>query len=398
MLNYDSHDKLLSRAMAAGYPLDDDSNEPVYLDQHGFIAEPLWIDTTTEKRLGHEKTIILDTIPNTEVLLSALGVAVRYNMMTRLEEYMGGIVEGKTINSAVTRIISAGKSRGYKSGDIWAHLAEIALVNQYHPVRDWVKSVPWDGKTRIAELANTLHTEDKALAMCIIKRWAIGAMQAVMLDEPLSQQGVLVLVGEQGTGKTTWLKLLCPLVGAVLTGAELDPHKPDSVQKCTSAWITELGEVDGTMRRADVATLKAFVTEAKDIYRTPYARLPREYPRRTSFAASVNDDYYLIDPTGNRRWWTIKVDKIDRHNIDMRQFWAEIAVLVASGEPHALQPEELAMVNSANKNHEVVDTYEEQVLSQYGHHDNIVDDVQLVPMTTTMIAESLGYREGERYI
>ena len=101
MLNYDSHDKLLSRAMAAGYPLDDDSNEPVYLDQHGFIAEPLWIDTTTEKRLGHEKTIILDTIPNTEVLLSALGVTVRYNMMTRLEEYTGGIVEGKTINSAV---------------------------------------------------------------------------------------------------------------------------------------------------------------------------------------------------------------------------------------------------------------------------------------------------------
>lgn len=394
VFSYYDRDQLAADAAAAGLNFDDDKLIP--LDCHGFYHEPEWIDTAIERRGGVDRIVSLDTLPNTEALLRALGVIVRYNMMTRLDEYSGGIVDGKTLNSAVTRIISAGKSRGYKSSDIYSHLSEIALINQYHPVREWVASIQWDGKSRIAELANTLHADDSTLAELMIKRWAIGAMQAVLSDKPQSQQGVLVLLGEQGTGKTTWIKSLCPLSNAILTGAELDPHKPDSVQKCTSAWITELGEVDGTMRRSDVATLKAFVTEDKDIYRMPYARMPREYPRRTAFAASVNDENYLVDQTGNRRWWTIKVSQIDQHNINAQQFWAEIAALVAAGESHALQSSELLAVNENNRKHEVVDPYQEQVLVQYGHCQSVPPDAILTPMTATEIAESLGYRQPDQ--
>ena len=410
-------DNLFADAIAAGFVPDDEPPQwdemPDYMpdtlghenqiisyspmmrrecDNHGFFTEPLWADVKRIKQKSGFRVSVLDTIPNTNAVLAAMGITARFNMMTRQDDYTGGIADGRQADGVVTRLISAAKSRGYGARDVIPHLAEIAAANSFHPVREWVLGTGWDGISRIAELAKTLHTDIPSTTELFLKRWAIGALQAVMFDKPKPQQGVLVLVGGQGSGKTTWINALCPLEGAVLTGAELDPHKPDSIIKCTGAWITELGEIDGTMRRSDIATLKAFVTQDTDTYRTPYARLPRTYQRRTAFAATVNESDYLKDTTGNRRWWTIPVKQIDRHTIDMQQFWAEVAVLVRNGEPHALQADELATLNALNREHEVIDTYQEMILQQYGAFTG-ENGVPLEPMTTTMVAESLGYKQ-----
>lgn len=353
------------------------------MDVHGIQKPVQWVALG-----GKENLTKLDTITNTRALLDAMGITVRHNIMTRMDEYSGGIAEGREQDSAVVRIVSAGKSLEYKSRDIVDHLAEIARDNAYHPVREWLKDVEWDGVSRLQALADTLHSNmDCGLKLTIIKRWAVGAIRAVISDKPQSLQGVMVLCGEQRIGKTTWLIGLCPIEDAVKDGVELNPHNADSVRKATGAWITELGELDGTLRR-EIAAIKAFINMDSDTYRMPYARTPRKYDRRTAYTASVNDDRYLQDHTGNGRWWTIPVSKIDRHTIDMQQFWAEMRDLALSGEPHNMQRDELAALNSHNKAFEVIDTYEELIIDQYGPADN-AEGVPLNPMSTTGVAESL---------
>lgn len=353
------------------------------MDVHGIQRSVQWVAMG-----GKENLTKLDTITNTKALIDAMGITVRHNIMTRMDEYSGGVAEGRDQGSAIIRIISAGKSLEYGCRDVGDHLEEIARENEYHPVRDWLDGVEWDGTSRLKALGDTLVSDmDDAFKLTLIKRWAVGAIRAAMDETPPALQGVLVLSGDQGMGKTTWLKSLCPLPGAVLDGVELDPHNTDSVRKATSAWITELGELDGTMRK-EIAALKAFITSDKDLYRTPYAKVARPYLRRTAYTGSVNKDEYLLDPTGNRRWLTIKVDSIAYHNIDMQQFWAEMRDLAEDGESHSLNRDELAMINNHNKAFEHVDMYDELVLTWYGHANDCVGR-PLTPLTATEIAESL---------
>ena len=90
----------------------------------------------------------------------------------------------------------------------------------------------------------------------------------------------------------------------------IDTSDRDTIMKAVTCWITELGELDGTLKREQVA-LKAFISTAKDTYRAPYARVQTENPRRMSLAATVNPDEFLCDDTGTRRFWVVHVEHID---------------------------------------------------------------------------------------
>ena len=360
------------------------------MDVHGIQRSVQWVAMG-----GKENLTKLDTITNTKALIDAMGITVRHNIMTRMDEYSGGVAEGRDQGSAIIRIISAGKSLEYGCRDVGDHLEEIARENEYHPVREWLKGVEWDGASRLKALGDTLVSDmDDDFKLTLIKRWAVGAIRAALDEIPPALQGVLVLSGDQGMGKTTWLKSLCPLTGAVLDGVELDPHSTDSVRKATSAWITELGELDGTMRK-EIAALKAFITSDKDLYRTPYAKVARPYLRRTAYTGSVNKDDYLLDPTGNRRWLTIKVDSIAYHSIDMQQFWAEMRDLAEDGESHSLSLDELAKINNHNKAFEHVDMFDELILTWYGHANDCAGQ-PLNPMTATEIAAAIVDRPDSR--
>jgi putative DNA primase/helicase len=113
----------------------------------------------------------------------------------------------------------------------------------------------------------------------------------------------------------------------------LDPAEKDAIRKATSTFIVELGELDSTTRKADVALLKAFLTESKDIYRTPYGRGHETFVRRTIYGASVNPDDFLKDPTGNRRFWPMPVTVTHPiTDIDTQQVWAEAMHYAGKGE------------------------------------------------------------------
>lgn len=142
----------------------------------------------------------------------------------------------------------------------------------------------------------------------------------------------------------------------VKTGIELDPSDKDKVYQCIKYWVAELVELDSTLKR-DLANLKAFITESVDEFRKPYAMKPTVYPRKTSFYATVNNDDFLKDDTGNRRYWVIPVEKIDfdiLNNLDINMLWGEVMHLKESNKiTHYLSKDELELLNSSNEDFKI---------------------------------------------
>lgn len=141
----------------------------------------------------------------------------------------------------------------------------------------------------------------------------------------------------------------------------LDGSNKDSLLTAVSHWIVEIGELDSSLKK-DVARLKGFITSDRDKIRRPYARSDSEFQRRTVFCASVNDHAFLVDATGNTRFWTIPVTRIDHtHRIDMQQLFAQIAVDYHNGESWWLTSHEEALLERCNRHHRTVSVIRELI-------------------------------------
>jgi len=177
-----------------------------------------------------------------------------------------------------------------------------------------------------------------------------------------------VLQGKQYIGKTKWFKNLAPKELDVLAdGVILRPDDRDSVAQIISKWIVELGELDATFKKSDISQLKAFITKDSDTFRRPYAIEDSNYARRTVFFASVNEETFLNDPTGNRRFWTIPCESIDHsHCVDMQQLWAEVLQLYRNGEGYFLTHDEVIALNESNVQFEAVHPIEDRIRDYFG--------------------------------
>lgn len=223
-------------------------------------------------------------------------------------------------------------------------LTKIGTDNTVNPIRTMIENAQWDGKDRLSEWYQLfLIPETDKLSQLLIRKWAMQAICGLYNDpyNPFSLDIILVFQGKQGVGKTRFFEHLAMFPKYFKEGAVLDPTNKDSVIECTGKWITELGEIGSTMRK-DVDRLKSFLSLSMDEFRKPYERNSLKYPRRTSFVGTVNDERFLLDQTGNRRFATIPLNltapipfyKIQ--NFDALQFWAQILQIVrdaiANGE------------------------------------------------------------------
>ena len=142
----------------------------------------------------------------------------------------------------------------------------------------------------------------------------------------------------------------------------LDPSNKDSIEQACSFWMVELGELDATFKKSDIAALKAFITNKSDVFRKSYARKKSQFARRTVFFGSVNNKNYLNDPTGNRRFWTIECADIKHsHDIDMQQLWAEVLHHWRNGESYFLTPDEMNQLNEHNEDFTAMDPIAEKI-------------------------------------
>lgn len=312
----------------------------------------------------------LDTAENLKFLLDTYGIQTRWNTMKREREitipHLSLFHEDEE-NYALNIIKDLALNNEMPITRIDEHLDYLAQQDYYHPIVEGLKLNPWDGVSRLDAFINTLDTTNPTLSYTLVKRWMLTAIAAAHSEKGFSSHGVLVLAGEQNIGKTRFIKSLDPFnCSAVKTGATLDPKDKDCVRTLSGFWIAELGELDGTFRKADIARLKSFITEDSDKIRFPYAKKDSILPRRTVFAATVNDTKFLVDETGNRRWWTIHVLSVNnQHNIDMVQVWAEVYSLWSTGEQTWMTDSELHMLNDNNKSHEQTNPLEELLYSYF---------------------------------
>ncbi len=305
------------------------------------------------------------TIANVNELMRRLQVIVRYNVISKEEEILipgKGFSTDNRANATLAHIVSWCERVRIPTGNLGSYLTAIAESNLYNPVATWITSESWDGESRLDVLYKTITARGESsdpvvrvMKETLMKRWLVSAVAAAFETEGVSAHGVLVFQGRQDLGKTYWFKKLAPAEFRA-DGLSLRPDDKDSVFGIISNWLVELGELDATFRKSDIAQLKAFITRDKDIIRRPYARKESHYARRTVFFGSVNETDFLKDVTGNRRFWTIECEKIDyRHNIDVQQLWAEVYELYRRGESWTLDSEELRFLNNHNEKFEVIE-------------------------------------------
>ena len=295
---------------------------------------------------------------NLEPILERENIFAVYNQITKDNEIKGLSCEG--LSNQMMDIHSMANKYGFKvSLDfIGKSISRIAEKYKYNPVTNFLNECEfnWDEKPgRIQQLCETLEVTEwfsKELRDKLVTKWLLNVANIPFneINKKYRTQGVLVIQGNQGIGKTTWIEHLIPLY--LKTGLELDPSDKDKVYNCIKYWVCELGELDATMK-ADQAKLKAFITESVDEMRRPYAIAPETYPRRTAFYGTVNKSEFLKDETGDRRYWVIPVEKINIDaikEIDIPQLWGEVMHLLKSNTIQLnLNEDELKELNNSNK-------------------------------------------------
>lgn len=316
----------------------------------------------------------LNTWENLAWMMSEYGITAKYNIISKdvtvtiPTRHYG---DDSASNCSLAEINSLCARNRMPKADTSDYLKLIAMANRFNPVADFIMAKPWDGVSRLQAVCDTLETAqgyDRGLMEMLVRRWLVSAVAAALLPSSFWSKGVLVLQGAQSLGKTAWFKSLVPAEerGLIKVGASIDPTNKDSISSAIGHWMVEIGELDGTFRKADIAKLKAFISQDVDLLRRPYDRLESKYQRRTVFFASVNPERFLADETGNVRWWTVPVVGVNYdHDIDVQQLWAEVAVMFRAGERWWLEREEEAALEGVNREHESIDPLEEILLQRF---------------------------------
>lgn len=226
-----------------------------------------------------------------------------------------------------------------------AGLAGAAGLHSYDPVvRALDALAQWDGESRFEALARALGVrgtpEDVAHSADLLKKFCIGAVRRAR--EPGCQMdNVLVLVGGQGLRKTSALRALAqvaPDKGAAPLFARVTARLRDKDARMAlqGPWIVELAEL-AAVKASENEDIKSFLDERDDWYRPPYAATTQRRPRRVVVCGSTNDEEFLNDATGARRYWPVDVQEdIDLAWISANRdsLWAEADALAVVGEPH----------------------------------------------------------------
>jgi len=253
-----------------------------------------------------------------------------------------------------------------------AYLAH-AGDNRYHPIRDYLQGLRWDGDDHIRLLSK--HFKDKHTPITYdngatetvfyawLRRWLVGAVAKVCEAGMLkAQNAVLVIEGSQNLGKSTFANWLCSGTPKHFIEQSVDPENKEHIRNLAGKWIWEIGEMGSTTRKADRESLKHFLSQTTVTFRTPYAKHAVTKPALASFIGTVNNEGgFLQDSTGTRRFMTVGLTDLNHAyvtDLDVDQLWAQAYQLYLNGESWRLCAEEVAKRDELNGDYKVEDAYE----------------------------------------
>ena len=286
---------------------------------------------------------------NYQHMLTCYGISVGYDVIKKDAIWSGPGTTMDTDNAYLglyskVKSLAALNRLPHGGGELNAHLPAIADLNQLNPVRDYLMALRWDGRDRIRLLVDEMGVHDTDVAEIALRIWFTGAAAACEHFETGSRlvknarpsfEYVLALLGDQGVNKTKGFLRLVPaaLVKYAKDGLSLNTKNKDSVKIAVSYWLAELGELDATFSLGAISDLKAFLSSEADELRLPYAQGYSKYKRRTAFIGTVNQDKFLKDATGNRRYLALECANgfPSWSDDDVDQLWAQAWSRYTSG-------------------------------------------------------------------
>ena len=191
----------------------------------------------------------------------------------------------------------------------------VAQQNAFHPVRDYLDGLTWDGVPRVETLLiDYLGADDNAYTRAVTRKALVAAV-ARIYRPGCKFDYMLTLRGRQGLGKSA---LIAKLGGRWFSDSFTTLQGKDAYEQVMGVWIMEVGELAG-MRKAEAETIKLYVSKQVDRFRPAYGRRTQEFPRQCIFIGTTNESQFLRDATGNRRFWVV-----DTPNAPARDMWEEL--------------------------------------------------------------------------
>lgn len=220
----------------------------------------------------------------------------------------------------------------------------------------------------IKELCDTVTVVNAEKWYEYFKKWLVAVVANGMVDEKCMNHTMLVLTGQQGAFKTTWLDNLTPkeLRQYSFTG-KIDPSNKDIQTMMAEFFLINIDDQLKQLNKKDENDLKNMITVNNVKYRRPYDIFIQEYPHLASFMGSINGNEFLTDPTGSRRFLPFEVLKIDinkAQKLNINRCWQQAYHLFKQGFRYWFTSDEVDELNKSNQNFQVVST-EEQLLLQY---------------------------------
>lgn len=249
-----------------------------------------------------------------------------------------------------------------------AYISE-ARERKFHPIKDFLTSLSWDGGNYIEQTCQYFH-DQYGMFPIYFRKFLIGAVAKVFES---AQNPMLVLDGPQGLGKSEFTKWLCGYyqnleIYDYYVESAINTDDKDMEARAAASFIWEVSELGITIKRADIESLKAFLSKRKIVVRKPYDKYDTIKPALASFVGTVNNiSGILNDPTGSRRFRISKLARIDWEysKIDIRSVWAEAMAAYLGKESWDLSSTEKDAANEINELYMVEDPVEGMVLKHF---------------------------------
>lgn len=231
---------------------------------------------------------------------------------------------------------------------IGAAVKSFAQFDRRHQPRDWFSSIKWDKTERLSQFFQTyMQAKDSEYIQAVSRNFFVSMVARVM--KPGSKADHMVVIeGPQGSYKSSALDIIG---GAWYVAQSQSAQKGNEFNMCMNGSILvelpEMASFDGV--RAN--TIKDTLSRRMDRYRAPYDTKPRDWPRQSIFVGTTNDDEYLDDPTGGRRYWPVRIGSIDLKKLedDREQLFAEAVHLYKTGHKWYEVPSEAAKLEQMKR-------------------------------------------------
>jgi putative DNA primase/helicase len=322
------------------------------------------IDLSWTDKLKYSKGQLLNTIQNAYVILEHdqfLKGQLAYNDFSNRAIVTGRLPWNREANRDWKDEDDSGLRHYIEQtyGAISANKIYDALVlcfreHAFHPVKDYLNSLEWDGIARVDTLlSDYLGAQDYFYTRAVIRKHLAAAVARIM-KPGIKFDTMLVLTGPQGLGKSSFIRML----GQEWYNDSLTTVSgKEAYEQLQGSWLMEMGELTAT-KKADIEAVKMFLSKCEDIYRVAYGKRTSRFPRQCVFFGTSNDREFLRDKTGNRRFWPVDVGIHDPKKdifTDLEKerdhIWAEAKVIYERGEKLYLEGAELEEAAKQQEEH-----------------------------------------------